>query len=96
MTERKPVLLVEKGAKFVEVDTEGVRFATVDKAPKGVPLLELEPEPSASLRRFGEDRLVREAVRVCRTSPRPWRPTRKPSGSSRTTPSPCGSPAIAW
>ncbi|WP_098012018.1 cell division protein FtsQ/DivIB [Streptomyces sp. sk226] len=64
VTERKPVLLVEKGGKFVEVDTEGVRFATVDKAPKGVPLLELEPEPSASLRRFGEDRLVREAVRV--------------------------------
>ncbi|MFD4023424.1 cell division protein FtsQ/DivIB [Streptomyces sp. NPDC058576] len=64
VTERKPVLLVEKGGKFVEVDAEGVRFATVDKAPKGVPLLELKPEPSASLRRFGDDRLLREAVRV--------------------------------
>ncbi|MFJ2023217.1 cell division protein FtsQ/DivIB [Streptomyces sp. NPDC087897] len=64
VTERKPVLLVEKGGKFVEVDAEGVRFATVAEAPEGVPLLELKPEPSASLRRFGEDRLLREAVRV--------------------------------
>ncbi|MFH8436301.1 cell division protein FtsQ/DivIB [Streptomyces sp. NPDC018007] len=64
VAERKPVLLVEKGGKFVEVDAEGVRFATVDEAPEGVPLLELKPEPSASLRRFGEDRLLREAVRV--------------------------------
>ncbi|MEU2071117.1 cell division protein FtsQ/DivIB [Streptomyces anulatus] len=64
VTERKPVLLVEKGGAFVEVDAKGVRFATVDKAPKGVPLLELTPEPSASLRRFGSDGLLREAVRV--------------------------------
>ncbi|MFE3440656.1 cell division protein FtsQ/DivIB, partial [Streptomyces sindenensis] len=64
VTERKPVVLVEKGGKFVEVDAKGVRYATVARAPKGVPLLELEPEPSASLRRFGGDRLLREAVRV--------------------------------
>ncbi|MFC9248589.1 cell division protein FtsQ/DivIB [Streptomyces sp. NPDC057136] len=64
VTERKPVLLVERGAKFIEVDADGVRFATVDKAPAGVPLLELTPDQSASLRRFGSDRLVREAVRV--------------------------------
>ncbi|MFE2295429.1 cell division protein FtsQ/DivIB [Streptomyces sp. NPDC059452] len=64
VTERKPVLLVEKGAKFVEVDAKGVRFATVDRAPEGVPLLELVPERSAGLRRFGSDRLLREAVRV--------------------------------
>ncbi|MFI8945792.1 cell division protein FtsQ [Streptomyces sp. NPDC053750] len=68
VTERTPVLLVHKGRKFVEVDEEGVRFATVSQAPKGVPELELAPAASdsatASLRRFGEDRLVREAVRV--------------------------------
>jgi cell division protein FtsQ len=68
VTERKPVLVVEKAGKFVEVDDEGVRFATVSRAPKGVPLLELRPARSgsaaASLRRFGEARLVREAVRV--------------------------------
>lgn len=64
VTERKPVLLVKKGAKFIEVDAEGVRFATVDKAPPRVPLLELTPGHSASLRRFDSNRLVREAVRV--------------------------------
>ncbi|MFE4215988.1 cell division protein FtsQ/DivIB [Streptomyces sp. NPDC056844] len=64
VTERKPVLLVEKGEKFIEVDAKGVRFATVDKAPAHVPLLELKPDRSASLRRFGGDRLLREAVRV--------------------------------
>lgn len=69
VTERQPVLLVKKGAKFIEVDAEGVRFATVDKAPGRVPLLELTPDRSASLRRFGSDRLVREAVRVARDLP---------------------------
>ncbi|MEU0741804.1 FtsQ-type POTRA domain-containing protein [Streptomyces sp. NPDC006134] len=68
VTERTPVLLVRKGRNFVEVDDEGVRFATVSRAPKGVPLLELalsrQGPAAASLRRFGEDRLVREAVRV--------------------------------
>ncbi|MFG2402948.1 cell division protein FtsQ/DivIB [Streptomyces brevispora] len=64
VTERKPVLLVKKGAKFIEVDAKGVRFATVDKAPGHVPLLRLTSDQSASLRRFGSDRLVREAVRV--------------------------------
>ncbi|MFH8804699.1 cell division protein FtsQ/DivIB [Streptomyces sp. NPDC017936] len=68
VTERKPVLLVRKGRDFVEVDDEGVRFATISTALRGVPLLALETTPSssasASLRRFGADRLVREAVRA--------------------------------
>jgi cell division protein FtsQ len=68
VTERTPVLLVRKGRNFMEVDDEGVRFAMVSRAPKGVPLLELalsgRGSSAASLRRFGEDRLVREAVRV--------------------------------
>lgn len=68
VTERKPVLLVQKGRNFVEVDDQGVRFATVSEAPKGVPLLKWElsssGSTSASLRRFGEARLVREAVRA--------------------------------
>jgi cell division protein FtsQ len=64
VTERKPVLLVAKGGKFIEVDAEGVRFATVDRAPAHVPLLELTPDRSAGLRRFGGDRLLRESVRV--------------------------------
>ncbi|MEU6994806.1 FtsQ-type POTRA domain-containing protein [Streptomyces sp. NPDC046465] len=67
VTERKPVLLIEKGGKFVEVDAEGVRFATVERAPKAVPRLELtldRESGAASLRRFGTGRLLREAVRV--------------------------------
>lgn len=73
VTERTPVLIVQKGKNFVEVDDEGVRFATVSVAPKGVPVLELALSPSsssaASLRRFGEGRLVREAVRVAGAVP---------------------------
>ncbi|MGI5374736.1 cell division protein FtsQ/DivIB [Streptomyces sp. CA-251387] len=71
--ERTPVLIVQKGRNFIEVDDEGVRFATVSEAPKGVPALELTVSRSssaaASLRRFGEERLVREAVRVARAIP---------------------------
>jgi cell division protein FtsQ len=73
VSERTPVLMVQKGGKFVEVDDEGVRFATVSQAPKGVPALELAVSSSgssaASLRRFGEDGLVREAVRVAGALP---------------------------
>ncbi|MFJ4712272.1 cell division protein FtsQ/DivIB [Streptomyces sp. NPDC088785] len=70
VTERKPVLMAadeRNTGRFVEVDREGVRFATVDKAPDGVPRLELTPDrrgAAASLRRFGPERLTREAVRV--------------------------------
>ncbi|MFG2191145.1 cell division protein FtsQ/DivIB [Streptomyces sp. NPDC048639] len=64
VTERKPEVLIEKGGKFIEVDSGGVRFATVPEAPKGVPLLELDASRSPSLRRFGPERLEREAVRV--------------------------------
>ncbi|KDN80422.1 FtsQ-type POTRA domain-containing protein [Streptomyces olindensis] len=73
VVERTPVLIVQKGGKFVEVDDEGVRFATVSEAPKGVPALELtrvrSSSAAASLRRFGESRLVREAVGVARAVP---------------------------
>lgn len=73
ITERTPVLLIKKGGNFTEVDKEGVRFATVSQAPKGVPALELSLSRSgsatASLRRFGTDRLVREAVQVAGAIP---------------------------
>ncbi|MGW5334829.1 cell division protein FtsQ/DivIB [Streptomyces bauhiniae] len=68
VTERTPVLLARENGEFTEIDHEGVRFASVGKAPKGVPMLELaasrEGSGAASLRRFGTGRLVREAVRV--------------------------------
>ncbi|WP_037889646.1 cell division protein FtsQ/DivIB [Streptomyces viridochromogenes] len=73
VTERAPVLVVQKGGNFVEVDKKGVRFATVSEPPKGVPALELalsrSSSAAASLRRFGEVRLVREAVRVADALP---------------------------
>ncbi|WNZ12312.1 FtsQ-type POTRA domain-containing protein [Streptomyces sp. 11x1] len=76
VSERTPVLIVEatgNSGNYVEVDAKGVRFATVSRAPEGVPLLELTVSRSgssaASLRRFGEDRLVREAVRVADAIP---------------------------
>nr|WP_106974988.1 FtsQ-type POTRA domain-containing protein [Streptomyces katrae] len=64
VTERKPVLLIRKDAKFVEVDASGVRFDTVPKAPAGVPVLELSAAQSPSGRRFDEERLLHEAVGV--------------------------------
>ncbi|NGO44000.1 cell division protein FtsQ/DivIB [Streptomyces ureilyticus] len=74
--ERTPVLVVKKGGKFVEVDAGGVRYATVSRAPSGVPELKLTvPQSSsgtaqsASLRRFGTGRLVLEAVRVAGALP---------------------------
>ncbi|MFY4720433.1 cell division protein FtsQ/DivIB [Streptomyces sp. LaBMicrA B280] len=77
VTERTAVLLVRKGKNFVEVDHKGVRFATIAQAPKGVPLLRMSVSSSgsaaASLRRFGTDRLVREAVLVAGELPGPVR-----------------------
>ncbi|MER8230505.1 cell division protein FtsQ/DivIB [Streptomyces sp. NPDC101490] len=64
VTERQPVLVMEKGGRFTEVDRTGMRFATVPTAPKGVPRLVLDVASSPSLRRFGADRLLDEAVRV--------------------------------
>lgn len=64
VTERKPVLLIKKEASFVEVDSSGVRFDTVGQAPEGVPLLELSSRQSPSGRRFDEERLLHEAVRI--------------------------------
>ncbi|MEV6200000.1 FtsQ-type POTRA domain-containing protein [Streptomyces sp. NPDC051771] len=64
VTERKPVLLLEKRGSFTEVDGEAVPFATVTAPPRGVPLLVLDAAASPSLRRFDADRLLAEAVRV--------------------------------
>ncbi|MFD5509809.1 cell division protein FtsQ/DivIB [Streptomyces sp. NPDC127051] len=64
VTERKPVLLIKKDAKFVEVDASGVRFDTTAQAPAGVPVLELSAAQSPSGRRFDEERLLHEAVGV--------------------------------
>jgi cell division protein FtsQ len=41
VAERVPKALLEKGGKFIEVDADGVRYATDASAPAGVPLVEL-------------------------------------------------------
>ncbi|MFE9447723.1 cell division protein FtsQ/DivIB [Streptomyces sp. NPDC006739] len=73
VTERLPVLLIRKDGNFIEVDREGVRFAMVSRAPNDIPALELDVSRSGSgaagLRRFGTDRLVREAVTVAGALP---------------------------
>lgn len=69
VTERRPALAAESAGKYVEVDARGVRFATVGKQPKGVPLLVLEPRKRASERYFSATRLRQQAARVAASLP---------------------------
>ncbi|MGK5632777.1 cell division protein FtsQ/DivIB [Streptomyces sp. URMC 123] len=71
VTERKPQVVLEKGGKFIEVDADGVRFATVDTPPKGVPRLEWDGGAPADGGRFGAERLQRSAARVAAELPGP-------------------------
>jgi cell division protein FtsQ len=64
VVERTPSAVLRSGGRYTEVDRDGVRFATVDRAPAGVPLLQLAPTPSASLRHFGTKRLLQAAIAV--------------------------------
>lgn len=64
VAERTPVLVVEQAGKYTEVDAKAVRFATSATAPRDVPLLRIDTGDSPSRRRFGDDRLTAEAVRV--------------------------------
>lgn len=69
VTERRPKVLLEKSGKFIEIDGTGVRFATVDQAVPGVPRLVVESSGSPAGRRFGVERLEREAARVAADLP---------------------------
>lgn len=62
--ERTPSAILKHGGKFTEVDKEGVRFATVDQQPSGVPLVQLTPDQTASFRHFGTKRLLQAAITV--------------------------------
>jgi cell division protein FtsQ len=64
VTERRPRLVMESSGKYVEVDREGVRFGTVGKPPKGVPLLVLEGGGARGAAHFSPARLRREAGRA--------------------------------
>jgi cell division protein FtsQ len=72
VTERTPSAILKSGAKFTEVDRGGVRFATVDRAPAGVPVVQLTPDQAgaaASLRQFGTKRLLQAAIAVAADLP---------------------------
>jgi cell division protein FtsQ len=73
VTERRPEVLLRTGRGYVEVDGGGVRFGSVRQPPGGVPVVHLEAGNSPSLRRFGADRLRREAVRVATALAEPVR-----------------------
>ena len=67
VTERTPVALLQRPGRqgeYLEVDAKGVRYATVKGRPKGVPLLVIDREKAADAKRFGSDRLRREAAIV--------------------------------
>ncbi|MFF7157081.1 FtsQ-type POTRA domain-containing protein [Streptomyces sp. NPDC008139] len=69
VTERTASAVLKSGDKFTEVDPGGVRFATVDTAPRGVPLVQLTPDQSPSLRHFGTKSLLRAAIAVAADLP---------------------------
>jgi cell division protein FtsQ len=72
VTERTPSALIPGGdGRFTEVDDDGVRYATVTTAPRGVPLLRFAPSPTAtsSTRFFGTERLLRAGVEVAENLP---------------------------
>lgn len=73
VTERRASAALKSGGKFIEVDPGGVRFATVDHPPAGVPLVQLAAPPSASLRVFGTKRLLQAAIAVSADLPRSLR-----------------------
>ncbi|WP_175541391.1 cell division protein FtsQ/DivIB [Streptomyces aidingensis] len=69
VTERQAVVLRPGGDGFTEIDVEGVAFGVLPEAVPGVPLLSVELEHNAGVRRFGEDRIVTEAVGVVAALP---------------------------
>jgi len=62
--ERTPSAVLKSGGHYTEVDRDGVRFATVDRVPRGVPLVQLAGPRPAALRQFGTKELLRAAIAV--------------------------------
>lgn len=76
VTERTPKVVLKNGGNFVEVDANGVQYATDQSAPPGVPLVEMTAAASdgpqaASNRFFTTARLVHAAVQVATDLPEP-------------------------
>ncbi|WP_225848363.1 FtsQ-type POTRA domain-containing protein [Streptomyces sp. HPF1205] len=70
VTERVAAAVVRSGRAYTEVDGRGVRFATVDRPPAGVPLVQLLPASFAGPRQFGAKDLLRGAITVAADLPR--------------------------
>src|SRR5690349_811112 len=69
VTERTPKAILKVGGNFIEVDAQGVRYATDGAAPPGVPLVKLTASTtgtgvSATNRYFGTGNLLHAAVQV--------------------------------
>lgn len=64
IVERTPAALLENDGNYTEVDAGGLRYATVENAPSGVPLVELRLARGAGYRHFGTKALLRSAVEV--------------------------------
>ncbi|GAA2043178.1 FtsQ-type POTRA domain-containing protein [Streptomyces carpaticus] len=71
VTEREPSAQVPAPGGFAEVDEEGVRFAEIAEPLPSVPLLEPDMADAPSVRRFDEERTLREAVAVAAALPEP-------------------------
>ncbi|WP_232792192.1 cell division protein FtsQ/DivIB [Actinacidiphila yeochonensis] len=69
VTERTPSAVLPDGRRWTEVDSGGVRFATVDQTPKGVPVIRLDHPLDASVRQFGTKRLLQAAIEVSAALP---------------------------
>lgn len=69
VTERVASAVLRSGRTYTEVDEQGVRFATVDRPPAGVPLVELTPASFAGPRQFGAKELLRGAIAVAADLP---------------------------
>ncbi len=69
VTERTAKALLEKDGKFVEVDANGVRFATEATAPAGVPRVQLTGSASSGKGYFGTEVLLHSAVQVAADLP---------------------------
>lgn len=78
VVERTPKVVLKNGGNFIEVDADGIRYATDRTAPPGVPLVEMatgagDGAQASSNRYFGTARLVHAAVQVATDLPGPVR-----------------------
>ncbi|KRV50177.1 hypothetical protein AQ490_17130 [Wenjunlia vitaminophila] len=69
VTERRPAVVLRRGAGFTEVDRRGVGYATVERPPAGVPLVNLAPRRQQDSSGRGRTALLRASARVAAALP---------------------------